>query len=139
MARGGFRAGSGRPPGISERLPRRKRAPEPDPLPKQAFVDFCGDIVKSGRAAQIVSELLESPDPQRRAWALNLAIQYGVGLPTQRRDLAALNSDDFWREAAELASGRPHRPSDEPRKLPDGSRSDEPPDAEMRQKGLPEP
>jgi hypothetical protein len=90
MSSGGLRAGSGRPPGrpkgSRDRLPRRRNKPQtPEQLERRAFLDYVHQVVSSGKAAQILAEFLDSPDDNRRAWALQFAVSHDLGTPAPRQ------------------------------------------------------
>ena len=100
MAKGGYRLTAGRPPddppadpgpkkpgrpkGSKDSTPRRKKAPPPDVVAERAFLEACGDFVRSGRPYQILRKMADDGDPRVAGWAVDKLLSYGVGLATTR-------------------------------------------------------
>jgi hypothetical protein len=95
MPRGGPRPGSGRPKGSKDHtkrfaLPRLNG----DPGTKAAFLEFCEYVIKSGRASQMLDDMLRSSDPSRRDRGLQMAVAYHIGLPVTRSIIAHGSFED---------------------------------------------
>jgi len=81
-------------------------AAEANPESREAFVEFCRQVADSGRAADMLTKALNSPDEATQWRALMVVLSYGVGLPGHTLTLKGEKIEDVLTEIQERREQR---------------------------------